>query len=333
MNDFLDYDDRFPHLVVDILEYFDINNGKPTVQKSVIDFCEKISKKYISVLQDEMIQPEIIVKICERLYHENRLSIIYRGGSLNIKNNYGFVIKDKRIWNDCIKYITHYYNCLVYGFEYIYKVYKNIVLPIVAHKGGIPHLGSCFKYATGIITARHCLTDGDNIAIKGYSAERLNSAQIYVSENPNIDIAFIDTKEPVDIFCSEPHVLEDVLVMGYPMIPRFLDFCTAEKATISTVADLRMTPSRGSIVAMADELFTKDITKLMLITAKIRGGNSGGPVINKYGLVVGVSFSDAKGEGDSYDDLGYGIACPMSVFDRIINEKNFLKVKFVDYIE
>ena len=333
MNEFLDYDNRFPHLVVDILEYFDINNGKPIAQKSVMDFCTIISKKYIPATQNEMIQPEIVVKICERLHQENKLSIIHRGGSLNINNNYGFVINDKCVWNNHIKYITHYYNCLVYGFEYIYKVYKNMVLPIVAYKGDMPHIGSCFKYATGIVTARHCLTDGDRFAIKGYSAEELYSAQIYVSENPNIDIAFIDTKNSVDIFCSEPHILDDVLVMGYPMIPRFLDFCTAEKATISTIADLRMTPSRGSIVAMADELFTKNITKLMLITARIRGGNSGGPVINKYGLVVGVSFSDAKGEGNSYDDLGYGIACPMSVLDKIIAEKNLLKVRFVDFIE
>ena len=327
MKEFRDYDVQYPNLIVDILEYFNASQGDKPEKKNIKEFCDKYSKK------GNKVQYDTIVKICDILYHNNILILIKTTGPMDMCSVYLFYITDMNRWNTYKDYYIHYYNSLVYGFEYIYRAYKDIVLPIIAYKDGVPHMGSCFKCNKGIMTARHCLTDGETISIRGYTAEQLNRAVVYVSKNPNVDIAYIYTNEVTKIFTDKPHVLDEVLVMGYPMIPRFLDFCTAEKATISTIADLRMTPSRGSITAIADEIFTKDITELMLITAKIKGGNSGGPVINKTGCVVGVSFSDPKGEGYSYDDLGYGIACPISVLDSIVEDGETLDVKFVDFEE
>lgn len=327
MKEFDDYDVKYPFLVMDIMDYFDISNGN-IKEKSVLNFCEQYAKNH-GIEMSEM-QPSIIVKICDRLYSHDQLSLVSRNGIDGCGNNYLFVMKDKKQWDLLEKYMVNYYNSLVYGFEYIYRTYQKIVLPLVAYQNDEPHVGTCFRWKNGIVTARHCLTDGDKIAIKGYSADTLNNAKIFVSKNSNIDVAYILTNEETKIFSDEAHVLDEVLVMGYPVIPRFFDFCTAEKATISTISD-RMTPSRGNVVAMANEIFTQNITKLMLITAKIRGGNSGGPVINKYGCVIGVSFSDAKGEGAIYDDLGYGIACPISVLEDIVKEKETLEVIFTDF--
>lgn len=329
MKEFDDYDVKYPFLVMDIMDYFDISNGN-IKEKSVLNFCEQYAKNH-GIEMSEM-QPSIIVKICDRLYSHDQLSLVSRNGIDGYGNNYLFVMRDKKQWNLLREYMVSYYNSLVYGFEYIYRIYKKIVLPLIAYNGDEPHIGTCFRWQEGIVTARHCLTDGDRIAIKGYSADILSNAKIYVSKNPNIDVAYILTNEETKIFSDEAHVLDEVLVMGYPVIPRFFDFCTAEKAMISTISD-RMTPSRGCITAIANEMFTQSITKLMLITAKIRGGNSGGPVINKYGCVVGVSFSDAIGEGAIYDDLGYGIACPISVLDGIIKEQEVLNVSFTDFPE
>jgi S1-C subfamily serine protease len=64
--------------------------------------------------------------------------------------------------------------------------------------------------------------------------------------------------------------------------------------------------------------------------------NSGGPIINKNGSVVGVSVNISSGDGD-YDDLGYGTVIPIKyVIEEIVNtsEKFILdasNTKFVDF--
>ena len=104
---------------------------------------------------------------------------------------------------------------------------------------------------------------------------------------------------------------------------------TAENATVSA----RFTTSFGQIVSNAEDIWIKE--KLFLVTAKIKGGNSGGPVVAKNGSVVGVSVSLSTGEGD-YDDLGYGTVIPIEFVDSLINSeiKIYLdtnKIEFVDF--
>lgn len=161
------------------------------------------------------------------------------------------------------------------------------------------------------------------LSIRGYNADELAGAKIYVSDNPGLDIAFIDIgryEEP-QLFSDDGEVLQDVLVMGYPKIPAFTDFLTAEKATISSKASSRITPTKGSIAAFGTEYLAK--IEAMLITAKIRGGNSGGPVINSNGCLVGVACQVPNYEGDigDYDDLGYGIAVPVKYLNELIKNK------------
>ena len=76
----------------------------------------------------------------------------------------------------------------------------------------------------------------------------------------------------------------------------------------------------------------------MLITAKIRGGNSGGPVISEDGSIIGVAcqtpyYDDNIGD---YDDLGYGIAVPIKYLLEILQQKNQTISKpsnfFQDYV-
>ncbi len=327
MKEFKDYDIHYQELILDILEYFNISNG--INGRSVSEFCHLNTPSGESFLS-----PNIITKICEILCDNNYMSRVSSGGVAGINNNYLNTADLKAFTSDKERNL-HFFNSVVYGFEYIYKFYEDKVIPIIAYKeDGTPMIGSCFKFHNGIVTARHCLEDGRSVSIPGYSQEVLSKAKIYVSKNPAVDIAYIDiNQKAIQVFIEEPHVLDEILVMGYPMIPRFLQFFTVEKATISSIAKVRFATSRGAITSIADEMFTKDITQLMLITARITGGNSGGPIINKQGSIVGIAISDAKAEGEGYDNLGYGIAIPISVtlMNKIIEEKYTIDVHFENF--
>lgn len=203
-------------------------------------------------------------------------------------------------------------------------MYKGLVVPLVGEdKNGDYAVGTGFKYSNGIVTAKHCVTDVKTLRIKGYRAVDLTGKPVYISDIDGVDIAFIETGELAEpnLFSEDGKVMQEVLVMGYPKIPAFTSFLTAEKATISSKASSRITPTRGAIAACGDEYLAK--IDAMLITARIRGGNSGGPVINQNGCLVGVACQvpDCNSAHGDYDDLGYGIAVPVKYVDDIISKK------------
>ena len=57
------------------------------------------------------------------------------------------------------------YNSIIYGFEYIYKNSLPNVLPLIAYTDEGESMGTCFRMFNGLVTAKHCLTDGKKVAI------------------------------------------------------------------------------------------------------------------------------------------------------------------------
>lgn len=314
---YMNYDKDHPYVVYDVLAYFStMNHGKKkTKDKSIVDFCQNPdgSFKY---------QPQIISRICKRLVDVGVLECIVSRGGLGLYDNYLFLSGDDAFFEEGKDIISQDYNCTVYGFRYIYDLYKDIVVPLVWEKtNGDYSAGTGFKFLNGIVTAKHCITDPKNLSIKGYSADELRGMPIYVSDNEDIDLAFIttNTEQSTMVLFEEGKIMQEVLVMGYPKIPAFTPFLTAEKATISSKASARITPTKGAIAGFGYEYLSK--MDALLITARIRGGNSGGPVINERGRVVGIAchFLDNNPENGDYDDMGYGVAIPVSYLLDIIN--------------
>lgn len=321
MKTWRDYDKKYPNLIIEIINYFSTDDGVPIAKKSVRDFCLKTGiKKGNGILY--RYDPLVVNKICEKLCEKDKMSKVHNDiGVGDLCNYVTFVDKKTR---QSLFYEFHL-NALVYGFSYIYEKCKELVVPLVwKKKDGSYSVGTGFKVFGGIATAKHCVEDPENLSIKGYSVEELQNSKIYISENDNLDIAFIDVqrKEPMFIGLNDGEIMQEVLTMGYPKIPAFTDFLTAEKATISSKAESRITPTKGTIAAFGENYLSR--AELMLITAKIRGGNSGGPVINGDGSIVGIAcqiplYDDNIGD---YDDLGYGIVVPIKYLVDIIDVKS-----------
>ncbi|MCR5461607.1 MAG: hypothetical protein K6E87_00925 [bacterium] len=272
MKKFKDYDVHYPNLVVEILKYFNVSPD--IANKNVMKFCEFYKNKFSL---GNILDPDTIFDICNILVEKGNLTRISFGNMMGFDARYICFLKSD------IDSFQFHLNAIVYGFEYIYNYYKenDIVVPIVCKSGEDYSVGTAFKLLGGIVTARHCIENQTSICIKGYSSSELNEYFVFFHVNPAIDIAYIVTNRPDDskILIENGKITQDIMVMGYPKYPTFTQFLTAEKATISSKAESIITPTKGSVAAFGKSIFAK--TELMLITAKIVGGNGGGLLLAK----------------------------------------------------
>ena len=173
MQEYNDYDLKYPQLIMQIIDYFRL--GSEINNHSVFDFCNKnrdpISNEFIY-------QPQIVNRICQKLCEKNIMSLIRFEGVLGIDSNYMVVIRDESFFETKKEKLGLYFNSLVYGFEYVYNIYKSIVVPLVwKKKDGQYSAGTGFKMFGGIVTAKHCITDPQTLSIKGYSADELKKVK------------------------------------------------------------------------------------------------------------------------------------------------------------
>lgn len=328
MKEFNDYDINIPDLVYDILDYFRLSNRvKEMNKKSIIDYCNTSRFNNTKEANGMMIQPDVVHLICENLAKKRYLRCLRMGiGAMGMDANYVFLSQNDDFFLSKPDALVFSLNCMAYGFPYIYNSYKDHVLPvIVKDKKGDIEMGTCFRFSTGILTAKHCL-EAEEVFIKGYTAQELKKYATFISTDTNIDMAYIEMNEPLRFVPGDANVLDEVLVMGYPKIPMFNDFCAAERAAISSI------PTRGAVASLADQYMSPGVGQLMLVTARIRGGNSGGPVINSNGQVIGVAFAEPKSEGN-YDEMGYGIAYPISVLGQLLESGQAMQVNYVDEVK
>ena len=237
------------------------------------------------------------------------------------------------------------YDLLVNGFYSVRERFSSLCLPISVKTVNDDYsIGSCFIYDNEtVITARHCI-EGEivkSFQILDIESKPIPVENIYVSSQSFLDVAIIKTQKnyfesfesfvvsskpdhlgtslvdkanfidsPVFILFGQGKVLDNILTLGYPPISGFESILIADKSAINSVF---LRSSVGQVLTQQNKIgYWGDDLEYFLINAKVKGGNSGGPVFDNLGRVIGIVVEIPvdiiiKTE---IDKLGYGLVVP-----------------------
>lgn len=226
------------------------------------------------------------------------------------------------------------YDFLVSGFPEIHTHFSSSVRPVVVKKKDDSEgIGSGFlMHNRSFVTCRHCIEDMQSVSLGGWNSQDIPLSKIWVPVDSRIDLAVLDFED--DPFPGIPgfllenaQILDNILTMGYPPIPGFDAVLVAEKAQVSGLVSAEHIKSRttlkssiGQIVATEKSYLDRQV--YLLISARVKGGNSGGPVIGKYGCVAGIVTQLPAGSEGQPDLLGYGAAIPAHILGAMVEACN-----------
>jgi len=246
---------------------------------------------------------------------------------------YGTTYVAQTLQQDYLEYGS--YSFYYYGFPSIRNYFSQSVLPIdVTKTDGSKDIGTCFVIGGNkLLTARHCVDELTNIKIYDPQRQLAEPTTIWVSGDDS-DMAIIELNNYN--FSSLPairidlgDILNEVLTMGYPPIPGFDAIQVADTSHIGSSIKV----SSGRIIAENRTLW--DHESYYLINAKVKGGNSGGPIINNLGFAIGMITDiplDSKDQ-EKIDHLAYGVAITgrrikSFMSDVISKESSIQKIPF-----
>ena len=211
-----------------------------------------------------------------------------------------------------------------YEEEEINNYEENKIIPhfedfdFAANSGGSGFIVGDGKY---VITNIHVIESAKRIAVRN-GVGKVSNANVY-KISKKYDLAILELKKPFpkefsikekDFF--DPKVGEDVLILGYPAAGLTFDFPTITEGIIS-------------------KIFHGEGEGIFLTSATVNPGNSGGPVVNLDGKLIGVIYAGtnvaevAKSTGIIETAMGFGISSEK--IKEIFNYKKTISVQKANY--
>jgi S1-C subfamily serine protease len=208
------------------------------------------------------------------------------------------------------------YDCVVKGWGEVYRRFKDSILPVeVVNAKGDEDIGTCFLAGNNVtlFTSRHVIDGVQKFRILTSADQPIAPQKVVFPKRKSLDIAVI-LMTPTVLGTAAPfrltdyQITEEVLCLGYPPIPGFKSVLVAETGEVS--ANLKAVA--GNVVSSDNSYL--DGEEYVLVSNRIKGGNSGGPVVNTKGYVIGMVTSTAVNAEDTskVTDLGYGLLTPKS---------------------
>ena len=187
------------------------------------------------------------------------------------------------------------------------RAYRGVVEITVRTAGGSAE-GSGFVYDSSgnIVTNQHVVDAAQSISVKFWNGKTY-SAQL-VGSDSSTDLAVVKVNAPATQLY--PLTLGDSskLAVGDPVVAIGSPFGLEETVTSGIVSALHRSIDSPANFAISDTIQTD---------AAINHGNSGGPLLNAQGQVIGVN---AQIRSDSGDNAGVGFAIPSDTVRSIAGQ-------------
>ncbi len=266
-------------------------------------------------------------QICEKMVADNLLVKVESNPMMCFQNKYIGVHEVNSSNPDVFTRDIDYgaYDFKYRGFVYTRDYFTHSVLQIEGQYEDLRlDTGTAYYLGNNLFaTAAHCVNDVTrfNLLLPDDTPLPLRDVWFAKGQDREVyDLAIIrvDGELTIPYFMLDaPAVLDEVLVMGFPPIANLPSIQTAETATIGAYQKA----STGQVVANTTAYRTQ--MDFFLINARVKGGNSGGPVINKEGKVVGTVVAlpyelESDPDNPRYDIMGYGQCLPSKYIEELL---------------
>lgn len=246
--------------------------------------------------------PEIILEIFTNL---NILQKIEANSINNISPLY------KNAFHD----IAQFYNNpnilfnQIFGFQYIISNYIKSVVKIENILEGKTSIGNGFIINNGaqvILTNKHVVEKYDKLILRDYDENIIPFTNITLSDDS--DLALINVEADISHFTpfilnKNFDILDEVITIGYPPIPTTnASYPLCHKGEINSLVS----------TYWGDNLF--------IFSAKTNPGNSGSPIIDRNGTIIGIVAEQLEEfEGYKYGKLPYYAGIPSEEIIKFIS--------------
>jgi S1-C subfamily serine protease len=153
-------------------------------------------------------------------------------------------------------------------------------------------VGSSFELQHGIITNRHVASGAQTLQLSTWDGNDFQSPLEAVSTGPDLSLLAPTTTAFGTVTSLDPSVGERVWAAGYPLGDQ-----------------LTLTP--GTVEGYVSGVQFDEPNSIIRITNQVQHGNSGGPLVDSSGQVVGVVFAVEPA-------TGYGLAIPASTLQQFL---------------
>lgn len=186
----------------------------------------------------------------------------------------------------------------------LFDAQKSTVRVSVEYEGTFKHVGSGFVATSDgyIITARHVADMPAPYRVTWQNGIYADATVVFVSTFTDCAVLKIDGVglDCLPLRATRPHLGETVYVIGNPVGELFENYVT-----------------RGIVAKLRVALPALNLTDLFMIDAAVNVGNSGGPILDEHGYVIGIAIAKMP----YADGMGFAV-CAEDIADTLQKARN-----------